>query len=76
MKETAPFWSFRGRNTYTHNEKIPGPGTYSPNNSMMHSSPQYRLGTSIRKGLAGNSFTPGPGSYTPSKHSDTPVWSM
>ena len=76
MKETAPFWSFRGRSAYTHSEKNPGPGTYSPTASVMHASPKYGVGTSLRKSLDHASFTPGPGAYTLSQHSDTPVWTM
>ena len=76
MKETAPFWSFRGRTAYTVTEKTPGPGTYSPTVSAMHASPRYGVGTSLRKSLDELSFTPGPGAYTLSKNSDTPLWTM
>ena len=76
MKETAPLWSMRGRTQPTQIETVPGPGTYSPTNSMMHTNPQYRVGTSLRKGLAEMSLTPGPGSYSPGKTRETPSWTL
>lgn len=76
MKETAPLWTMRGRSNYVHTEKVPGPGTYSPTDSMMMTSPKYRLGTAPRKDLAELSLTPGPGTYSPSKYPDTPSWTM
>ena len=76
MKETAPLWSMRGRSEYSHIETVPGPGTYSPSTSMMHTSPNYRVATSKRKGLAEISLTPGPGTYSPSKTRDTPSWTL
>ncbi|OMJ89849.1 hypothetical protein SteCoe_7931 [Stentor coeruleus] len=76
MKETAPLWTMRGRNKYVHTEKVPGPGTYSPTDSMMMTSPKYRLGTAPRKDLAELLLTPGPGTYSPSKYPDTPSWTI
>jgi Sperm-tail PG-rich repeat len=76
MKETAPLWSMRGRSAYKHTEKVPGPGTYSPLDVMMQTSPKYRVGTAKRKSLAENSFTPGPGAYSPIKSRDMPSWTM
>ena len=78
MKETAPLWSIRGRSNYTHKEVMPGPGpgSYSPTNSMMHTSPNYRVGTAPRRSLAESSLTPGPGAYTPAVGPDTPKWTM
>jgi hypothetical protein len=76
MKETAPLWSIRGRSNYTHKEVVPGPGSYSPTNSMMHTSPNYRVGTAPRRSLAESSLTPGPGAYTPAVGPDTPKWTM
>ena len=66
----------RGRNGYTHTESVPGPGAYSPTSTMMHASPNYRLGTSKRKGLAEVSLTPGPGTYSPARTQDTPSWTL
>lgn len=76
MKQTAPSWSIRGRSAYSRTERIPGPGSYSPNNSVLQSSPNYRVGTAKRKPLADFSFTPGPGAYSPFKTVDTPSWSL
>jgi hypothetical protein len=76
MKETAPFWSIRGRITYIHSEKIPGPGTYSPSSSTLQSSPRYRLGTSQRAPLSPNPKTPGPGAYSFVLGAETPSWTL
>ena len=76
MKETAPLWSMRGRSTYTHSENIPGPGSYSPTDTVLLSSPKYRVGTAPRRSLAELTLTPGPGAYSPSKSTDTPSWTM
>jgi hypothetical protein len=76
MKETAPLWSMRGRSGYDHKEAFPGPGTYSPTNSMMHTSPNYRVGTAARKSLAELTLTPGPGAYSPFVSTDAPRWTM
>ena len=76
MKATAPLWSIRGRNNYTHSEVVPGPGSYSPSNSMMHTSPNYRVGTAPRPSFAESSLTPGPGAYSLAVGPDTPKWTM
>jgi Sperm-tail PG-rich repeat len=76
MKETAPLWSFRGRNQYIHTEQVPGPGSYSLSNSVMHASPNYRLGTAKRQDLAEVPLTPGPGAYSPFRSLDTPSWTL
>lgn len=76
MKENAPFWSMRGRNYYNHQEKVPGPGSYSPTNHVLSSSPKYRLGTSQRGPLATEIATPGPGTYSPRSSIATPAWTL
>ena len=76
MKESAPFWSFRGRNFYSHAESVPGPGAYSPTSIDLTKSPNYRVGTSQRKPLGYENSTPGPGSYSPRRGVDTPSWSL
>ena len=72
MKESAPFWSFSGRNCYSHLESVPGPGTYSPTSVDLQKSPNYHVGTSQRKSLDYINLTPGPGSYSPRRGVDTP----
>lgn len=76
MKRTAPVWTMRPKLIKTHAENIPGPGSYSPSNSTMPSSPNYRVGTAQRKELNKSSLTPGPGSYTVVRTADTPSWSL
>lgn len=76
MKETAPLWSMRGRISNNKIDSFPGPGAYSPTNSVMFQPPNYRVGTAPRKSLAELSLTPGPGTYTPSKSIEAPCWTM
>lgn len=76
MKESAPFWSLRGRIFYNHTENVPGPGSYSPTNHDLSSSPKYRLGTSQRVPLSTKKQTPGPGTYSPRNSITTPAWTL
>ena len=76
MKESAPFWSMRGRTAHKHADNIPGPGAYSPTGSVMASSPKYRVGTSQRTPLSGENINPGPGTYSPRKGADSPSWTL
>jgi Sperm-tail PG-rich repeat len=76
MKESAPFWSIRGRNFYSHSESVPGPGAYSPTTSILLTSPNYRVGTSQRKSLGSKNLTPGPGAYSPKSGVNAPSWSL
>ena len=74
MKESAPFWSMKGRNFYSHLESVPGPGAYSPTTtSVLIKSPNYRLGTSKRVPLANENANPGPGAYSPQSRTTTPA---
>lgn len=76
MKRTAPVWSMRPKLIKIPTEHIPGPGSYSPTNSTMPSSPNYKVGTSKRTDFSTSSLTPGPGAYSVNKSIDTPSWSL
>ena len=76
MKRTAPVWSMRPKLINSHGENVPGPGSYSPTNSTMPASPNYRVGKAKRKDINKASLTPGPGTYTFVKSADTPSWSL
>lgn len=76
MKTTAPVWSFRGKLSAVHVEKVPGPGSYSPTAITLPSSPKYRVGTSPRKLALRTPSTPGPGTYQATHAPDSPSWSL
>ena len=65
MIKQSPSWTMTSRKFYTHEEKTPGPGSYSTPTSM--SGPNFKIGTSPRSFNGHNDSVPGPGSYSPKK---------
>lgn len=62
MKKSAPAWTMRGKVIKSTLKISPGPGTYTPKDWHLESSPRYTTQSSPRDPLR-SSFTPGPGSY-------------
>ncbi|OMJ89603.1 hypothetical protein SteCoe_8230 [Stentor coeruleus] len=67
MRKTSPAWSFRGRSLQTIAKILPGPGSYSPNQSFQSSSPSFQIGKSNRLQSPKKIVYPGPADYIPEK---------
>lgn len=67
MRKTSPAWSFRGRSSKSITLPVPGPGTYTPSQSNLESSPSFRIGKSNRLNSNSKFSEPGPANYTPKK---------
>lgn len=67
MRKTSPAWSFRGRNSQLLEEPVPGPGSYSPSQNHMETTPSFRIGTAERLNGRIKFSNPGPGNYDPLK---------
>ena len=65
MIKQTPSWTMTSRKFYTHEEKTPGPGSYSTPASL--AGPNFKIGTSSRSFIGNNEPVPGPGSYSPKK---------
>lgn len=64
MQKSAPAWTLQGRRSSPLKEHVPGPGTYNPSSTHMESSPQCKIGKSLRVFRSQIDY-PGPGSYSP-----------
>ena len=77
----GPKWGMQGRQPARDGEKVPGPGTYTPQETLTTgAAPKYGIGTSpkIGRDTTTKRIVPGPGAYKtegrPASAKAAPSW--